>query len=81
MADAQTRDRLAFVDKRFSFAANTNAFSTGFMTGNGADIAKAKARLTAISAGTYTAAVLNQMTFNDMVFAIRINDEAAGLNW
>ncbi len=33
-----------------------------------------RARLTAISGTTYTAAVLDQMTFNDMLYAIRLND-------
>lgn len=81
MADAQTQDRLRFVDKRWVFNSNTNAFSATFLGGNGADIAKAKARLAAISASTYTPTVLNQMTYNDMVFAIRIADESAGLNY
>lgn len=37
-------------------------------------IASMKARLTAIDSGFYTAARLNTMTYNDMVFAIRTND-------
>ncbi len=33
-----------------------------------------RARLTAIDAGYYTAARLNTMTYNDMVYAVRLND-------
>jgi hypothetical protein len=33
-----------------------------------------RARLQAISAGTYTNAVLDTMTYNDMTYAIRLND-------
>ncbi len=36
-------------------------------------------RLAAISAGYYTAARLAQMTRNDKVYAIRLNDDSAGL--
>lgn len=38
------------------------------------DIAAMRARLAAIDAGLYTAAYLNKMTMNDMVYAIRLND-------
>lgn len=38
------------------------------------DIAAARARLAAIDGAYYTAARLNGMTFNDMVYAIRLND-------
>ncbi len=38
-----------------------------------------RTRLAAISAGFYTAARLNQMTKNDMVYAVRVADDAAGI--
>jgi hypothetical protein len=38
------------------------------------NIAAMKTRLAAISGTTYTAAVLNTMTYNDMEYAIRLND-------
>lgn len=81
MADAQTEDRLGIVDKRFTFASNANPYSATILGGNAKDIAAMRARLTAISAATYPAATLDKMTWNDMLYAIRINDEAAGLNW
>lgn len=37
-------------------------------------ISAMRTRLAAISAGTYTAAYLNRMTYNDMVYAIRVAD-------
>jgi hypothetical protein len=38
-----------------------------------------KARLTAISGTSYTAARLNTMTVNDLIYAIRLNDDTAGI--
>ena len=37
-------------------------------------ISAMRARLAAINGTYYTAAVLNMMTVNDMVYAIRVND-------
>lgn len=37
-------------------------------------IASMRARLAAINGTYYTAAVLNQMTYNDLLYAIRLND-------
>ena len=38
-----------------------------------------RARLTAISATTYSAAELDKMTYNDLVYAIRVNDAAGSI--
>lgn len=60
-------------------SAKVNA-NGGFADGSGFDIDAvdtidaARARLTAINGTIYTAARLNQMTFNDMLYAIRVND-------
>lgn len=40
------------------------------------DIAALRARLAAIDAGLYTSDYLNTMTYNDMVYAVRLNDSA-----
>lgn len=48
-------------------------------TQNVVDIAKMRSRLKAISASTYTDAQLDKMTMNDMLYAIRLNDEKAGM--
>lgn len=37
-------------------------------------IAQMRARLTAISATTYSSAELDKMTYNDLVYALRVND-------
>lgn len=42
-----------------------------------ATLAAMRTRLAAIDAGYYTAARLNNMTFNDMVYAIRVADSAS----
>lgn len=41
------------------------------------DVAALRARLTALDAGFYTAARLNTMTKNDMVYAVRVADLAS----
>lgn len=40
-------------------------------------ISAMRTRLAAIDADYYTAARLNNMTYNDMVYAIRVNDSAS----
>lgn len=42
-------------------------------------IATMRSRLTAINGAYYTAAMLNTMSFNDMVYAIRVNDFASSI--
>ena len=80
MADAQTENILGVIDKRDTQGSNANPYSWTLL-GNFRDIAAARARLTAISSSTYPAATLDKMTLNDMIYAIRIADEPAGLNW
>lgn len=44
------------------------------------DVASMRARLAVLDAAYYTAARLNQMTINDMVYAIRVKSaDAAGI--
>lgn len=50
------------------------AENAGFDLGGVDTIAGMRARLTAISATTYSAAELDKMTYNDLVYAIRVND-------
>ncbi len=45
---------------------------------NGADVSTLRTRLKAISA-KYTDAVLDNMTKNDMLHAVRLNDDAANI--
>ncbi len=51
-------------------------FDLGHLTGNIEDM---RQRLKDINGTYYTDALLNTLTFNDLVYAIRINDEAASL--
>lgn len=53
--------------------AGTSVVST---PANYASISALRTRLAAISGTTYTAAVLNTMTVNDMVYAVRLNDDS-----
>ena len=53
-----------------------NDSGAGFNNNNIQTIDAARARLTAISATSYTTARLDAMTFNDMIYAIRAHDAA-----
>lgn len=78
MADVDTENVYGIVDKRRNNKGqNTSQLLT--TAANYDDVASLKARLGAISATTYSAARLNSMTKNDMVFALRHTDDAAGL--
>jgi len=48
--------------------------AAAFFDSDMSSIAAMRTRLTAISGTTYTAAVLNTMTYNDMVYALRMQD-------
>jgi hypothetical protein len=65
--------RIAARNKTDGNVAGTSPFAT---PANYASISALRTRLAAISGTTYTAAVLNTMTVNDMVYAIRLNDDA-----
>lgn len=52
----------------------------GFTDSDMATLTAMRARLTAISGTLYSAANLNKLTWNDMVYALRVNDALAGIN-
>lgn len=58
----------------------TNDPQVGFNDTDLLSIAAMRARLATIDAGLYTAEFLNSMTYNDMVYAIRVNDNPDTLN-
>jgi hypothetical protein len=65
---------LGFVAKnRGDGTAGTSGLAT---PGNYVSINNMRTRLTAISGTAYTADVLNTMTVNDMIYALRVNDDA-----
>jgi hypothetical protein len=76
MALSENENPLGFVDKRKVQGDGNTRTAT---EANYVDVTALRARLTAISAGTYTAAVLNTMTKNDMVYAVRLNDDLTGV--
>ena len=86
MADQQIGNQLGTADRAINGGTNPTNVNSGGNNGNQAtaedatvnfmSIATMRARLTAINAGYYTAARLNQMTYNDMMYAIRLNDFA-----
>jgi hypothetical protein len=78
MADADIDSLLGVTDKRKVGGAGITNTQPITLT-NYKDVAALKARLTAINATSYTPARLATMTENDMVYAVRLNDDAAGI--
>jgi hypothetical protein len=68
---------MGFVDKRRSGTpTNTTPIAT---SASYKDEAALDTRLAAISGTTYTAGVLRTMTTNDKIYALRVNDDSAGI--
>ena len=80
MANAQTGSGLpvaaSIVDKRSVHNSGASVLAT---PANYSSIFAMRTRLNAISATSYSAARLDAMTVNDMVYAIRLSDDAAGI--
>jgi len=76
MANIETENIWGYVDKRETPASQTDNLTT---PANFADVSSLRARLTAINSTTYTTARLDKMTKNDMVYAVRVSDESAGI--
>lgn len=80
MSNAQIGNQVGFTDARESPASDANDKSAQVSNEvNYSDIASLDARLTAIDAAYYTAGRLQQMTFNDKVYAVRSNDDSASI--
>jgi hypothetical protein len=76
MASYVDQDEIhGFVDKRRGRGQAGSALAT---PGNYISDATLEARLLAIG-GYYTQARINQMTFWDKIYAVRVNDDAAGI--
>lgn len=75
VADLNTNNLLKVVDKRRGRGTTVSPINMANMD----DVSSMRARLTAISNTSYTTARLNAMSTNDMVYAIRLNDELAGI--
>lgn len=77
MANFDIGNRQKVVDKRAGRGTTTSPLTT--TDTNARDITTMRTRLTTISATTYTTARLNAMTENDMIYALRMNDDLAGV--
>lgn len=85
MAETEKENPLGYVDIRKVVADPGDANGNPVLAGVGdasnyASVAGLRARLTAIDAAYFTATRLNGMTKNDMVYAVRVNDDLAGIN-
>lgn len=76
MANLDVGNRQKVVDKRTGRGTSTNPVTSDASL---KDITAMRARLTAINAGYYTSARLDKLTKNDMLMAIRLNDDLAGI--
>lgn len=76
MADVERENVLGFVDRR-RLATDANVRAT--TPANYLDVGGLRARLAALQPATFTAKKLNEMTKNDMVFALRHLDDAASI--
>lgn len=84
MPIVERENPLGYVDKRRTFGdlghANGNPTAAGSGdASNYASVAGLRARLTAINSTYWTAARLDQSTKNDLVYAVRLADDAAGI--
>lgn len=77
MANFQQDTVWGLVDKRHAYNETNTPMSATFNT-NTEDVYTMRTRLLAIG-GIYTNAYLDKMTRNDMIYAIRLNDEAASI--
>jgi hypothetical protein len=73
VADSQ----IGSIDLSLTFRNETQGTNAALVAtpANYASIAALKARLTAISSTTWTTARMNQMTVNDLIYAVRLNDD------
>lgn len=78
MADTDTENVFGVVDKRRN-SKGQNTTQSLSSAANYDDVDSLRTRLTAISSTTFTTARLNAMTKNDMVYAVRLSDDAAGI--
>lgn len=77
MADSQ----IGSVDLALTFRNETQGTNAALVAtpANYASVSALKARLTAINSTSYTTARMNQMTVNDLIYAVRLNDDPASI--
>lgn len=81
MADAQIGNELGVAAKGGNNLNGGTAVDAGlFLTNSAAQtIASLKARLTAFNATSYTPARLAAMSYNDLVYAVRVSDQPTSI--
>jgi hypothetical protein len=78
VANVETENSKGFTDKRrLPAAAARPGTATTAVSYN--DVATLRTRLQAINGAYYTTARLDGLTKNDMVYAVRLADDAAGI--
>ena len=75
MADLNVNNLLEVVDKRRGRGTTVSPINMANMD----DVSSMRARLNSISSTTFTSERLDHMLINDMAYAIRVNDEFAGI--
>lgn len=78
MADTELENPIGLTDKRRTANQTKNPGTIG-TSANYNDVGALRTRLAAINGAYYTSARLNGMTKNDMVHAVRLADDAAGV--
>ena len=80
MADSNSDFYYGFIDvRRNNKGQQTTSLGTQQSTNNYDGVVNMRARLTAVNAAYYTPKLLNTMTKNDQVYAVRLADDAAGI--
>ncbi len=77
MANLDVGNRQRVVDKRAGRGTTASPLTT--TDTNARDVTAMRARLNAINPSTFTTAKLNRMTKNDMLYALRMSDDLAGV--
>ena len=75
MADLNVNNLLEVVDKRRGRGTTVSPINMANMD----DVSSMRSRLQSIDSGFYTDSRLDHMLINDMVYAIRVADEFAGI--
>lgn len=78
MANVETENIIGVTDKRRGVA-QTDLPGTLGTSANYNDVGSLRTRLIAINSAYYTTDRLNSLTKNDMIYAVRLADDAAGI--
>lgn len=77
MADSEIENSFGFVDRRKSQGNSALGWGGGSIKYN--DVNQLRAKLAAAAPASYPSKTLDSMTKNDMVYAVRLLEDAAGI--